>query len=147
MDHLTFYTHASDLANRGTPADHRSAISRAYYAAHHAAVDFLRQIDVGTPAGPQAHGAVRNALLNSNDADVVRAGSVLRTLHSQRVDADYEWNDLTTEQQAEAHKAVQQAWLVLQALQTCLRDTVRRPRARGTIPAWVGSGITGLSLL
>jgi uncharacterized protein (UPF0332 family) len=49
MDATTFLAHAADLAARAAAAECRSAVSRAYYAAFHAAREFLKQIDVQVP--------------------------------------------------------------------------------------------------
>src|SRR5947209_5066202 len=106
MDPATFLTHAADLANRGTPADCRSAVSRAYYAAHHAAIEFLRGAGVGVPETGTAHVAVLNILLSAGDLDIREAGVKLSTLHTRRDHADYKWDKLETEQPAIAHDVV-----------------------------------------
>jgi uncharacterized protein (UPF0332 family) len=137
MDPLTFYAHAAALAEQGSPAECRSAVSRVYYAAFHAAVAFLGQLGVEAVRNAAAHAATFNALLNGRDPDVVVAGSGLLALHSQRTDADYRWADPATENQETARAVVRQAHAVILALQNCLRDPARRDPVRDAIRNWV----------
>jgi uncharacterized protein (UPF0332 family) len=137
MDPITFYAHAAALAEQGSPADCRSAVSRVYYAAFHAAVGFLGQLGVEALRNAAGHAATFNALLNASDPDVTVAGSGLLALHSQRTDADYRWADPATEDQATARAVVRQAHSVMMALQDCLRDPARRTVVRDAIRNWV----------
>jgi hypothetical protein len=137
MDVNTFLAHATDLASRGTPADSRSAISRGYYAAHHAAIEFLHRAGVRVPAAGKAHTAAFNALMATPDPDIKQAGTELSTLHTRRNDADYEWGDPDTEQPAVAQDAVKLAWEIVAALQTCQRDATRLDALRQHFQTWV----------
>src|SRR5258708_7482964 len=85
MQPTDFLDHAQELAQDGRPAWCRSAVSRAYYAAHHAAVDCLYRVEVRTPADGAAHVAAYNALVSIEDDDAVSgAGGDLMTLHGKR---------------------------------------------------------------
>src|SRR5262245_14571150 len=80
MNVSDFLDHAEEMANDGRPACCRSAVSRAYYAAHHAAVAFLFQVGVRTPRGPRCHVAAFNALVTidvATDQPVKQAGVAL----------------------------------------------------------------------
>src|SRR4051794_9281928 len=96
--------HAQELAEDGRPAWCRSAVSRAYYAAHHTAVTFLFQVGVWTPQDGTAHVAAFNALVSvgEDDTAVSGAGGDLMTLHGKRRIADYRLQNLSLERQEEA---------------------------------------------
>jgi uncharacterized protein (UPF0332 family) len=76
----------------------RSAVSRAYYAAFHAARRLLIQCGFTVPQEERAHAYLRMRLMNSGHPDVVQAGTWLDELRSERNYADYEfdgeWNHL-----------------------------------------------------
>lgn len=67
----------------------RTAVSRAYYGAFHIARQFLEELGVSTVANAQIHGFVRHCLIGSGDAELQQAGSLLSTLHTDRIRADY----------------------------------------------------------
>lgn len=128
MNVRTFLHHAEQLANDGRPAWCRSAISRAYYAAHHATVDFLREVGVRTTTGGACHAAAFNALVAldaSTNPPVREAGSDLMTLHGKRNRADYDWNNLSLERQEEAQDLVENAQEIVAALEDCLAEGFR----------------------
>ncbi len=87
------------------PADFRTSISRAYYAAYHVAVEALTQIGAVPHAGPGGHSEVANLLIASGD-DVVRdAGRAISDLHTRRIHADYRMvrTDVETRTSAQSH--------------------------------------------
>jgi hypothetical protein len=71
------------------PADLRTSISRAYYAAYNVAVEVLIQIGAVLNAGLGGHSEVANCLIASGDNDVRDAGRAMSDLHTRRIHADY----------------------------------------------------------
>ena len=72
----------------------RTAISRAYYAAFHAAQDHLREKDLerGIPPTGRAHQFVADKFSNHPDETRQRIGVNLDRLRSKRIYADYRDN-------------------------------------------------------
>ncbi len=62
------------------PASWRTAISRAYYAAHHCIEEFVESADVQVVGGTTAHADVWRHLDNSGDAEIEQVGSDLADL-------------------------------------------------------------------
>ena len=81
---------ANDLVTGLREADWRSAVSRAYYAAFHVARLLLRQCGFVVPRTDQAHSYIWLRLSNCGHPDIVKAGSDLRDLRSERNAADYD---------------------------------------------------------
>lgn len=151
MTPQAFLDHAEELAQDGRPAYCRSAVSRGYYAAHHAAVSFLFAVGVRTPADGTGHVAAFNSLVGASgiDVEVYKAGGRLMMLHGKRNVADYRWNNLTLEDQGQALLLVQWAREIITALDQCLADQDRLDDLWGHFRAWVpqhGAGL-GLSLV
>lgn len=91
MDGREFISVAADLVKGKSEAHWRSAVSRAYYGVFHGAKELLaRKKSVRIMRGSGAHGELRTWLLNQSDDELVRAGSDLGDLHSQRLRADYD---------------------------------------------------------
>src|SRR5207247_11355215 len=81
----------AELWVKGTSeAEWRSAISRAYYAAFHAARQFMEDLSFLVPRGEQAHAYLWLRLSNCGDHQLQIAGSRLNVLRSQRNRSDYE---------------------------------------------------------
>jgi uncharacterized protein (UPF0332 family) len=106
------------LADPTGAADYRSAISRAYYAAYNVAEKFLRQMGFAKPK-EKYHIVLQQRLLASGDKEFIKIGSDLGDFHSRRVRADYNMDDKTTEVQANALAAVEEARRMIEALQQC----------------------------
>jgi uncharacterized protein (UPF0332 family) len=139
MNVTDFLNHAEEMANDGRPAWCRSAVSRAYYAAHHAAVEFLFRVGVRTPTDGTAHGAAFNALvaINATDESVKEAGSDLMTLHGKRNRADYRWDNLSMERQDQAQDLVANAKEIVNALAACLDDDDRADNVWSHFQGWI----------
>jgi uncharacterized protein (UPF0332 family) len=105
---VEFLAYADRLARDSSlgAAEYRRAVSRAYYAAHHAARTFLQGVQIEAPA---SHDSVWIALQSNQDADLVRAGSDLGSLHADRRTADYDLTNAWQETQSAAALAVQKA--------------------------------------
>jgi uncharacterized protein (UPF0332 family) len=144
---VAFLQYADQLAQNNAvgPAEYRSAVSRAYYAAHHSARSFLQAVKILAPAG---HGDVWNALLSAQDTDVRTAGSNLSNLHSDRRKADYELANRSQETQNAAVLAVRKATDIMAKLTTCLADALRKAAVEQDIKSWVGKiGGAGFTIL
>ena len=97
----TEYLHlAKELANQKTDkpsspeAKYRSSISRAYYAAHGKAKNYLASVrNITIPESPEAHQLViekfKELGINDNNQQCIDISSSLKTLRTQRNIADY----------------------------------------------------------
>ncbi|HVC93312.1 MAG TPA: hypothetical protein VND64_06450 [Pirellulales bacterium] len=87
---------ASKLAAMGSrdEASCRSAVSRAYYGAFHAARDLLADLGFPVPFSPSAHVFIQRRLIGAGQADAHAVGSMLADLHRARLRADYDLNDV-----------------------------------------------------
>jgi hypothetical protein len=117
------------------PAEYRSAISRAYYAAYHSGRAFLRAAKI---EAPDNHGAVWGALLCGGDLEIVKAGSDLGSLHGDRRKADYQLANRACETQGAAGLAVTKAAAIMGKLTTCLANPQRLAAVEKNIKVWVG---------
>jgi len=109
MDPREFQTLASALVNGKTPAEIRTAISRAYYATHNVGVEILGETGFRTSEGPGGHGDVWNRLSNCGNNEVMKVGSQLGDLYTMRVHADYRLARKDVENQKTAQALVEQA--------------------------------------
>ena len=105
----------------------RSAISRAYYAAFHVALEFLDHINVVVGQSPQAHVTVQHALNNSGDATLALVGNRLLPLYRERLAADYELAQPTPDQPARASAMLALATDVIDRLDGLLAGTAGVP--------------------
>ena len=90
MNPRDFLDVANALIVGATEAAWRSAVSRAYYAAFHAARRLLRDLGFRTPRADQAHAYLWLRLSNCGDAQMVTAGQKLQDLRGERNRADYD---------------------------------------------------------
>lgn len=104
MNPTDFISLAVRLSGSRQEADLRTAVSRAYYGAFHAARELLEQCGVGFPAkelfGADVDTKVRFCLANTGDADASLIANKLSDLRSQRNFADY---DLKSDRFSPAH--------------------------------------------
>ena len=85
---------ASDgLVSAGGESECRDAISRAYYAAHHVAVELLSFMGIGVCDSGKCHSVTQMGLNNSGEAALVTASVHLGTMYSLRRCADYKMGD------------------------------------------------------
>lgn len=89
----------------GGPSECRCAISRAYYAAFHVAVDFLRFIRIKVCDSAACHVVTMNGLGNSGETDLATVGTYLGTLYDERAHADYEMTKPRAESLSQAELA------------------------------------------
>lgn len=116
MDPREFQTLASILVNGTTPAEIRTAISRAYYATHNVGAEILSRGGFRISEGPSGHGDVWNRLSNSGDIEVMKVGSQLSNLYTMRIHADYRLDKKDAENQKTAQGLVQQAKRMIKIL-------------------------------
>ena len=93
------------LKEQAHPAGCRSAVSRAYYAAHHCLKDFVEAAGVNIRKSGEAHADVWNHLSQTSDAELEQIGYDLSELQSARIDADYrlQVKDIEGHSTARAH--------------------------------------------
>ncbi len=104
-----FIVLATKLAAEAGPAECRSAVSRAYYGAFHAAVALLARAGILLPPGPEAHQKVRFCLLQSGELPGTEAGEKLESLRRDRNFADYDLRQSRSETSHFARRQVQVA--------------------------------------
>ena len=109
MNPREFQNLASTLVNGKTPAEIRTAISRAYYSTHNVGVDFLSGLGFRIPKNASGHRDVWNRLSNSGDSEIMKVGSQLSNLYAMRIHADYRLNRTDVENQKTAQGLVEQA--------------------------------------
>lgn len=91
MDPFQFLLLAERLLNSDAhPAGCRSAVSRAYYAAHHCLGQLIERTGVSLKRGPESHADIWRHLAGAADAELIQVGSRLSRLRHERNQADYE---------------------------------------------------------
>jgi uncharacterized protein (UPF0332 family) len=90
MTGADFLALAARLATAATEADWRTATSRAYYAAFHAARDLFEGLGFRVPHADQAHQYLYLRLYNCGHAALRLAADDLHTLRRRRNEADYD---------------------------------------------------------
>ena len=116
MDPRDFQKLAERLASGTSPAEIRSAISRAYYSVFNVGVELLNGMGFHTSKGPSGHGEVEHKLSNSGNTEVERVGSQLADLRNRRIRADYRLERRDVENQKTAQVLVRQAHKMVQVL-------------------------------
>jgi uncharacterized protein (UPF0332 family) len=114
MNGRDFLDTARHLAGLAGEANHRSAVSRASYAAFHAARDLVTSLRFRTPRADRAHNYLYVRLNNCGDARVPNAAFLLNKLRGLRNHADYDVGPSLA--QADAVKLVADADRIVQAL-------------------------------
>jgi uncharacterized protein (UPF0332 family) len=89
-----FLVLAKRIAGLGGEAAQRSAISRAYYAAFHAARLLFVNLGFTVPRGDRAHAFLSLRLQNSGERPAMDAGIELDDFRSNRNIADYDLNKI-----------------------------------------------------
>lgn len=119
-----------------SPEGHRSAISRAYYAAFHAVIRFLDSLGVGVPEDANGHKEACYRLSNCADQSMASAGRDLDMLRGRRNNADYKMRDASVENARVAEALVEQARKVIETVVTC-QDPQRVDQIKTAIKAWM----------
>lgn len=137
MDPRDFHRVAEQLARGSTAAHWRSATSRAYYAVFNVGVELLGPV-VPLSRGAAAHGEVVRVLSNSGDVDVAQAASALGTLHSRRIDADYDLGNRRAESQMTVRTTVAEAKDIIDALDRAFAGPASGPLKKAIQQYWTG---------
>lgn len=87
---LDFLTLAESWISGATEAEWRSAVSRAYYGAFHAARNLMDDLGFSVPRADRAHAYLWLRLSNCSNAAVSGAGADLNLLRTDRNRADYD---------------------------------------------------------
>lgn len=94
MNPADFISLAIKLSNSQQEAELRTAVSRAYYGAFHAARELLEECGIRFPPkqlfGADVHRKVRYCLANANNKDSMLAADRLHSLRWKRNGADYD---------------------------------------------------------
>jgi uncharacterized protein (UPF0332 family) len=135
MDPRDFRELADRLAGGASPAEYRSAISRAYYAAFHVGIETLHALGFRVSRGAAGHGEVARCFDNCANQEAVNAARSLSNLHTLRIRADYQLDRLDVESAAVAVKAVKQAQSVIDAFDRILTGP-QRTSIESAILAW-----------
>jgi len=135
MDPREFHRLAAQLVGGTSPAEFRTAVSRAYHAAYNVAVQILEEMGFRVSRGPAGHGEVQNRLSNCGDGEVIRVGSQLAGLHSKRIQADYRLDRTDVESVKTVRALVEQAKRMIQTLDEC-RSEPRRTQIIAAIQDW-----------
>lgn len=125
------------------PADFRTSISRAYYAAYNVVVEILSQIGTAPHGGPGGHSEVANCLIASGDAAVEEAGRALSDLHTRRIHADYRMARIDVETRTSAQSACEIAHDIIRELESFGADQARCQAAKPNMDAHLGRGTGG----
>jgi uncharacterized protein (UPF0332 family) len=126
-------------------ADLRSAVSRAYYAAFHAALDFFGGCGVMfSKNSAQAHTKMPDCLDNTRIPAVIDISTKLRSLRSDRNCADYQMSDAKFEKEENVRHRIEDAEEIIALIDALRPDhtTIRkalRPQAR-----LMGLNVTGV---
>ncbi|MFA4917381.1 MAG: hypothetical protein WC560_12025 [Syntrophales bacterium] len=116
MDPRDFLQIATNLSNGSKPAEFRTAVSRAYYAAYHVGVGFLNGMDCHISEGSNGHAEVSRDLNNCGDHELSKVGSKINDLRSERIIADYKLNKTKYDDQRNTQATVMQAERIIKAL-------------------------------
>ena len=135
MDPREFHTLARELVIRSRASEIRTAISRAYYAAHNVGAEILSDMGFSISKGSAFHADVWNRLRNSGNLDVNKVRIQLAELHSKRIHADYRLARKDVESQKGAQALVQLAGKMIQTLDEC-RSEPRRLQIIKAIQDW-----------
>lgn len=125
MDPRDFQKLAHKLVEGTTPAEVRTAISRAYYAAYSFANEILTDLGFRTFKNAKGHKQTQFRLNNSGDDDIIQVGSKLTDLETKRIRADYQLNRTDVENPKTAKAIVLDVDRVFSALES-FRNTPER---------------------
>lgn len=120
---LDYLKLAESMVNGAGEAEWRSAVSRAYYGAFHAARTLMRDLGFVVPRADRAHAYLCLRLANCGVALIGDAGNRLNSLRGDRNFADYDID--RTLSQANARIQVQVTRQIIQALAGATAEPTR----------------------
>lgn len=134
---------AERLAEHGAyPAEFRSAISRAYYAAFHLGLSKLRDMGFAIVQNENAHKEVYRHLNNSGDSELIKVASKMDDLRTRRNHADYELDRPDVEKKQNARMLVHQAARLMESMEKrCNSES--RSQIIGAIKEWKNRSRSG----
>ena len=136
MDPRGFQQIAVRLCAGVEPAELRSAVGRAYYAAFNVAAAMLRSWNVPVAQSAAGHGEVLRYLGNSGDADLVAVGHKLGTLRSRRNTADYDLSARDVEDAKTVRSLVETARRMIDTMDQAAADPARGATIRSAVDAY-----------
>jgi hypothetical protein len=135
MDPRDFHKLAERLAAGSTPAEYRTAIGRAYYAAFNVGAESLRGMGFRVGKGAAAHGEVQHSLQNGGVPSIAAVASELKMLHTMRNRADYQLDAIDVEKQPNAIRIVVTTRDLINSLDAALRGP-QRAQIQSAIGKW-----------
>jgi hypothetical protein len=133
MDPRDFLTLAKKLSSAKSPAELRTAISRAYYSVFNFARDIINNLGYSINEGPNAHGDIKNQLSNSSDDELKQVGSNFGTLHTHRIRADYVLQDRNSENPNTARFLIALADSMIVVLDSHVKDKAKKQQFKKTL--------------
>jgi hypothetical protein len=136
MEAAEFVAFAGRNVSQGK-AGARTAISRAYYGAFHAALAILQELAAESPGSGKAHNLVAQYLLAAKHPMASAAARIIAGLHKDRIEADYRLSLALCEDLAFAKSKVELAAgslkLLEQFRQECRADSTMMQALRDGI--------------
>ena len=123
------------MAGGATPAERRTAVSRAYYAAFNVSAALLRGVGFGVSRGAAAHGEVQRCLANAGHPDLAAVASQLGDLHTERNRADYHLDRTDIERPSKATAVTRLAAEMIRTMDALFTGP-QRAQLRITIEVW-----------
>jgi uncharacterized protein (UPF0332 family) len=117
-----FFSLAQQLATGSSPAEMRSAVSRAYYSAFHIGLDLLEAVGIQVSRGAACHSQLPQILQNGDDDAMKKIGSKLDTLRGIRNIADYKLQDPQLEKKLRAIQELMLAKEIIDGVKNCMPD-------------------------
>lgn len=115
------------------PAAFRSAVSRAYYAAHHHIALFVESAGVTILKSGEAHRDVWLHLTGIDDPELETVGNELAELQIDRNAADYDLQKPKFEKQSNASERVNDARELMDIVDKCQADKQRYEKVKAAI--------------
>lgn len=133
MNGQAFLGFARELATSDAEERRRTSISRAYYAAYHVAIDFVRNCGVVVPKRDvhiKLQWCLQQIGEGASQKELTKAGSKLGDLRTERNKADYDLDEGSIAKPANVLKAVKKAEQVVDTIASYsvggVSDSMRR---------------------
>src|SRR5262245_2996300 len=134
MDPIQFLRLAEALLrDHAHAAGWRSAVSRAYYAAHHIIKEFVEATGVYVLRSASAHADVWSHLIDTGDVEMEEVGSQLAKLQADRNRADYNLAKSDIQNAETAAAIVARARSMIETVQRCQADSLRYEQVKKAI--------------
>ena len=137
MNPREFQELAKKLVNGDSPAEFRTAVSRAYYSVFNVGAELMKEMGFPIRENASGHGELEHRLSNSKHIDIEKVGSQLGDLRSRRIQADYRLERREVETRKTAQAIVQQPSTMIMVLDKC-RTGPDRPKVVEGIRDYLG---------